>query len=98
MAGGTASRGDGCQPQRRTGQEALPRHVRLLRRDIDLHHRHPEFADLRQGLHGLEEPLMGRIDPLLHRLLIASALSRRSAVSIFPRMSCPPTCRHKPIA
>src|SRR5262245_46495509 len=70
--GGWRSRPGGQRSHRgREAPEASPRYVRLLRRDIDLHDGHAEFADLRQGLHGLEEPLLGRIDPLLHRLLIA---------------------------
>src|SRR5262245_14281807 len=71
--GGWRSRPGGQRSHRgREAPEASPRYVRLLRRDIDLHDGDAEFANLRQGLHGLEEPLLGRIDPLLHRLLIAA--------------------------
>src|SRR5215475_5470983 len=55
----------------RARQGGSPRYVRLLRREIDLHDGDAEFADLRQGLHGFEPSLVGRIDAPLHRLLIA---------------------------
>src|SRR5262245_18188185 len=70
--GGWHSRPGGQRSHRgRAGQGASPRHIRLLRRDIDLHDGDAEFADLCQGLHGLEKPRVGRIDPPRHRLLIA---------------------------
>jgi len=56
----------------REGPGASPRYVRLLRREIDLDDGDAEFANLRQDLEGLEPSLVGRIDPPLHRLLIAA--------------------------
>src|SRR5262245_22427656 len=92
--GGWRSRPGGQRShQGREAPGASPRHVRLLRRDINLHNGDAEFGNLRQGLHGLKEPLMGRIDPLLHGLLIAAG---RGLVEGYTEQAPPvqiqPTC------